>query len=133
MEEGIFWLTHPYIARSLRKVRAELKAGAWQSAECCLLACSHALLTVLSYATQDYLPRVAAPVLAWALLKQSLIKKMPYKLARGPSYRGVEPHLRFPFPENSSLCQFVKKQKRNPPPPPSPSTITTAKQQQQQY
>lgn len=91
MEEGIC-LAYPSLYRSVTEEsqgRAQGRNTAERrvsNAECHLLASSHASLIVLSYATQDYLPGVAAPVVAWALLKQSLIKKMPYKLARGPSY-----------------------------------------------
>lgn len=45
-----------------------------------VLLAPHGLL-LLSYKTQDHQARMALPTMDWALLYQSLIKKMPYSLA----------------------------------------------------
>ena len=41
----------------------------------------HGLLSLLSYRTQDHSPGMTPPTMNWALPHQSLIKKMPYRLA----------------------------------------------------
>lgn len=43
-----------------------------------MLLAPHGLL-LLSYKTQDHQARMALPTMDWALLYQSLIKKMPYR------------------------------------------------------
>lgn len=52
---------------------------------CCLMACSARLLVE----PRTMSPRVSAPTVGWALPHQSLIKKMPYRLAYSPVIRGV--------------------------------------------
>jgi hypothetical protein len=40
------------------------------------------LFSLLSYSTQDHQPQwIVLPIIDWALLHQSLMKKMPYRLA----------------------------------------------------
>jgi hypothetical protein len=41
----------------------------------------HCLLSLLSYRTQDHSPGMAPNTMGWALLYQSLIRKMLYRLA----------------------------------------------------
>ena len=58
--------------------RQELMQRTWRGAAYWLA--SPGLLSLLSYRTQDYQPRMVPPTMGWALPHQSLIKKMPYSL-----------------------------------------------------
>jgi hypothetical protein len=88
-----------------------LEAGADAGAieECCLLACSHGLLSLLSYRTQDYQPLGDTIIMIWGLPHQSLIKKIPYRLAYSPilwrHFINSGHHLSQDF----SLCQVAIK------------------------
>lgn len=58
-----------------------LRAGAnEETMEGCLLACSLCLVQP-AYSTQDYQPTRDPTTAIWALSHQSLIKKIPYRLA----------------------------------------------------
>jgi hypothetical protein len=45
---------------------------------CCLLACPHGLLSLLSCRTQDHQLRNGTTTMVWALPHWSLIEKLPY-------------------------------------------------------
>lgn len=49
---------------------------------------------------------VAPPTVNPAILRQSLIKKMPPQTCLQADLKEAIPHLRFLFPDDSSLCQL---------------------------
>lgn len=107
--KGFIWLILPHQSLSSEGVRTGLQArlepgGADAEAMkvCSLLACSHGLLSLLSYRTWDHQPRgMPPPTVDWALPHQSLIKK---KHSIAGSYEGIF-SVEAPSSDGSSLCQ----------------------------
>jgi hypothetical protein len=58
--------------------RQELMQRPWRGAAYWLAP--HGFISQLSYSTQDHHPGDNTPTMSWALLHQSLIKKIPYVL-----------------------------------------------------
>jgi hypothetical protein len=83
-EKGFILLLLPGNNPSLREMR-DRNSSYWEAGtdavameECCLLACSSSLLSLLSYGIRDHQPRRQAPFTIRTLPHESIIKKMPY-------------------------------------------------------
>ena len=77
---GMFlWLTYPE-SHPLRKSKAATQTGQEPGGRNWFRGHGGVLLTglliLLSYRTQDHQPRVISPTVGWAILHQSLIKKI---------------------------------------------------------
>ena len=116
--KGLFCLGSHIIVHHWRKSGQELKQGrnleagadAEAMEECCLLVCSSWLVQPAFFieATTTS-PGMAPPTMGWALPHQSLIKKMPYRLAHIPISLRLFLCWGSLFSDDNSLWQVVRK------------------------
>jgi hypothetical protein len=74
-EKGLFPVTVPHHHPSSSKLRQELKAEAMEEIS---MVCAACFLSQLRTTYQEVVPTTTIPM-GWALLRQSLIKKIPYR------------------------------------------------------
>jgi hypothetical protein len=74
--------------------------GPWKSMRLVLSG----LFSLLSYSSQDQQPGVALPPIGWALPRESLIKKMPYRLAYSLTLLRCYPSSNTPSSQMTSVC-----------------------------